>query len=147
MKTVSVVFVFFLLFVVSATHADLYQYKDENGTVVITDSPPQGKNKSVEKFKENKKEPPPAEKPAAVSDAPGQGPSGAKPLAAPGSVNPEDKKVMTEQELQKKRDEAAARLEAEANKLVPFSSEKQREQFQQLEKAKKIKSGEEPVPE
>lgn len=120
--------------VVSGLQAEIYQYKDKNGVIVITDKKPDSRAKKVTKFKT----------PEAAADKSGgqESPKEEKSIkseAAPGQAAQEEKNAAAE--AQKKRNEEADRLEAEARKPEQFSKEKQIEQREKLERARNLRRG------
>jgi hypothetical protein len=155
MKKIGVIFVLLLFILCLAAGVQgqaLYEYKDKNGAVVITDKPPDKKIKGVRKYEytpEASPSPPPRstapeEKPLTVQP---RGPQGAPPLA-PEEVARERKEELKKYEAEEygKRDAAAKKLEEEAMKPAPYSRETVQRQNELLERAQKIRSGQEPLP-
>lgn len=121
--------------------AELYQYKNRDGTVVITDKKPDPGRKAVRFSDTGKKSEGPDEgKEKPPKPTLGNGKAGGEGPAASAAAAAESERKKSE-EVQARRDREAARLEAEAMKEVPFSKEKQIEQRQMLEKAKRLRSG------
>lgn len=137
MKVFVFMSVLFLVFAfVSGSQAEIYQYKDKNGVVVITDKKPNSKAKKVTTFKT----------PEATADKPGgqdaqkENKSQKSEAVPPQSIDAQEEKKAAA-EAQKKRNEEADRLEAEARKTEQFSKEKQIEQREKLERAKNLRKG------
>ena len=148
--TFCLVFLFFLCLAAEAKGQTLYEYKDESGAVVITDKPPGKKVKSIKKYEYKPEESPspraagPEEKGLELKQ---RGPA----AIAPGSE--EDLEKQRKEELRRyqaeeksKRDEAARQLEQEALKPEPYSRETVRRQNELLDRAQKIRAGQEPLP-
>lgn len=136
MKKIILVSILFLVFtVVVDLRAEVYQYTDKDGVVVITDKDPGSEAKKVTKFKTSE---------TAAGKSVEQGlrkdNKPARSEASPGK-SIADQEALNAAEAQKRRNEEASRLEAEAGKSAPFSSQKQIEQREQLEKARKLRSG------
>ncbi len=137
MKQLVLISVLFLVFAfVSGSQAEIYQYKDKNGVVVITDKKPNSKAKKVTTFKT----------PETAADKSGEQETRKEDKSKNSEAVPpeaiaaqEEKKAAAE--AQKKRNEEAQRLEAEANKPDQFSKEKQIEQREKLERAKNLRRG------
>ncbi len=147
--TFCLVLLFFFGLTAETKGQTLYQYKDESGAVVITDKPPAQKVKSVKKHEYKQEESPspratgPEEKGVELK----RGPATMAPAAQ------EDLERQRKEELQRyqaeersKRDEAARRLEQEAMKPVPYSRDNVRRQNELLDRAQKIRAGQEPLP-
>jgi len=148
--TFCLVLLFFLCLAAEAKGQTLYEYKDESGAVVITDKPPGKKVKSIKKYEYK-----PGESPSPRAAGPEEkglelkqrGPA----AIAPGSE--EDLEKQRKEELRRyqaeeksKRDEAARQLEQEALKPEPYSRETVRRQNELLDRAQKIRAGQEPLP-
>ncbi len=121
----------------SGLQAEIYQYKDNNGVVVITDKKPGSKAKKVTTFKN----PETAADKSGGQESRNQGKS-VKPEAAPEKAAQEQKNAAAE--VQKKRNEEADRLEEEARKPEQFSKEKQIEQRKKLDRASNLRKGIDP---
>ncbi|HOD35422.1 MAG TPA: DUF4124 domain-containing protein [Syntrophales bacterium] len=128
----------------------LYEYKDESGAVVITDKPPAEKVKSVKKREYKQEEPSSPRATGPEEKGMGLNQRGTGALAP---ASPEDMEKQRQEEFQRyqaeeksKREEAARRLEQEAMKPVPYSRENVRRQTELLDRAQKIRAGQEPVP-
>jgi len=135
MKVFIFISVLFLVFAfVSGSQAEIYQYKDKNGVVVITDKKPNSAKK-VTTFKTPETT---ADK-SGEQDAQKENKSKKSEAVPPQSIDSEEKKAAAE--AQKKRNEEADRLEAEARKTEQFSKEKQIEQREKLERAKNLRKG------
>jgi len=143
--------ILFLLCLTAETKGQtLYEYKDESGAVVITDKPPGKKVKSIKKYEY---------KPEGSSSLPAAGPEekglelkqrGAEAIAP---AAPEDLEKQRKEEFQRyqaeekrKREDAARQLEQEALKPAPYSRENVRMQNELLDRAQKIRAGQEPLP-
>jgi hypothetical protein len=111
--------------------AELYQYKDQDGNIVITDKKPNSKSK-VTTFKDTGTKTP--------EDAQAQAKTGNAETAAP-QQSAADQEKEKAAEAQKKRNEEADKLEAEANQTEPFSKEQQIEQREKLERARNLRKG------
>ena len=148
--TFCLVLLFFLCLAAEAKGQTLYEYKDESGAVVITDKPPGKKVKSIKKYEYK-----PGESPSPRAAGPEEkglelkqrGPAAIAPDAQ------EDVEKQRKEELQRyqaeeksKRDEAARQLEQEALKPEPYSRETVRRQNELLDRAQKIRAGQEPLP-
>jgi hypothetical protein len=134
----SVTFLLICAFV-AESQAELYQYIDKNGVLVITDKKPESKSK-VTTFKDTSRKTEGQTEREAGPEVKAKGPEGAPPQAAEGQAQPRADKP-SPADLQKKRNQEAARLEAEANKSAPFSPERQREQYEMLRKAERLRRG------
>jgi hypothetical protein len=155
MKSTGILFVllfFVLCLAAGAQGQTLYEYKDKSGAVVITDKPPDKKIKGVRKYEYTPEvSPPPSSRGAATEEktlnVPQRGPQGA-PSASPEELEKqkiEDLKRYEAEEY-RKRDAAARQLEEEAMKPAPYSRETVKRQNELLERAQKIRSGQEPLP-
>lgn len=121
--------------IVPGLRAEIYQYVDKDGVVVITDKKPGPRAKKVTTFKtpqteigkSGEQEPPKDDKTAKPENAPGQSMA--------------DQEARKTAESQQKRNEEASRLEAEARKPEQFSREKQIEQREKLERARNLRKG------
>lgn len=136
----SAVFLFISAFVVES-QAELYQYIDKNGVLVITDKKPESRSK-VTTFKDTSRKTEGQADLEARPEGKARGPEGAPAPAAEAQAQPQaqaDKPSPAD--LQKKRNQEADRLEAEANKSAPFSPERQREQYEMLKKADRLRRG------
>jgi hypothetical protein len=144
------ILLFCLCLAAEATGRTLYEYKDESGAVVITDKPPGKKVKSIKKYEYKPEESPspgaagPEEKGLELKQ---RGPEAMPPTA------PENLEKQREEEFQRyqaeeqsKREEAARQLEREARKPMPYSRENVRRQNELLDRAQKIRTGQEPLP-
>ena len=143
---------FFLCVAAEAKGQTLYEYKDESGAVVITDKPPGKKVKSIKKYEYKPEESPsptpraagPAEKDLELKRRTPE----AMPPAAPEDLEKQRKEELQryQAEEQSKREEAARQIEQEAMKPMPYSRENVRRQTELLDKAQKIRTGQEPLP-
>ncbi len=150
------IFIFLLLFVFCLTSEaegqTLYEYKDKSGAVVITDRPPDKRIKGVRKYDYTPQEPQPSPAPGAGMEEKGLREPPRGPQAAPASSQEEMERQRREElmryeaEERRKRDAAARRLEEEAMKPMPYSRENVRRQTELLERAQRIRSGQEPLP-
>lgn len=150
------IFAFLLLFVfclaAAAEGQTLYEYKDKSGAIVITDKPPDGKVKGVRKYEYTPQATQPSPAPGAGMEEKGLGETPRGPQAAPAATPEEMERQKREEVLRyqaeerRKRDEAARQLEEEAMKPMPYSRENVRRQTELLDRARKIRSGQEPLP-
>jgi|GEM_PF-732124 len=143
---------FFLGLTAEAQGQTIYEYKDESGAVVITDKPPDKKAKSIKKYEYKPAESPPPSPRSARPEEKGlevkpRGPESMPPAA------PEDLEKQRKEEFEKyqaeeksKREEAARQLEQEAMKPAPYSRENVRRQTELLDRAQRIRAGQEPLP-
>lgn len=151
--TLLVLAAFILCLAAGAPGQTLYEYKDKSGAVVITDKPPDKKTKGVRKY-EYTPEASPASAPRSAAteektlNAPQRGPQGPPP-ASPEEMEQRRKEDLKRYEAEeyRKRDAAARKLEEEAMKPAPYSRETVQRQNELLEQARKIRSGQEPLPE
>jgi hypothetical protein len=135
MKVFIFISVLFLVFAfVPGSQAEIYQYKDKNGVVVITDKKPNSAKK-VTTFKT----PETAADKTGEQDSQKENTSKKSEAVPPQSIDSEEKKAAAE--AQKKRNEEADRLEAEARMTEQFSKEKQIEQREKLERARNLRKG------
>jgi hypothetical protein len=129
----------------------IYEYKDKSGAVVITDKPPDKKIKGVRKYEYTPEASPSPPRSAATEEknlnVPQRGPQGA-PSASPEEMEKQRKEELKRYEAEeyRKRDAAARQLEEEAMKPAPYSRETVQKQNELLERAQKIRSGQEPMP-
>jgi len=143
------ILLFFLCLTMEAKGQTLYEYKDESGAVVITDKPPGKKVKSIKKYEYKPEESPspraagPEEKGLELK----QRGSEAMPPAAPEDLEKQRKEELQRYQAdeQSKREEAARQLEREAMKPAPYSRENVRRQNELLDRAQKIRAGQEPL--
>ncbi len=132
----------------------IYEYVDEHGVVTLTDKPPAGKRykyRAVESFTT----PPRAEREAQEQErlqerekARETGTEAVKENQEEAEQRKEDRaKADREKDLQQKREEAAARLEALARKLRPETNNAVAVRRNLREMAEQIRSGKMPIPE
>jgi len=145
-------FSFFLCLTAEAMGQTIYEYKDESGAVVITDKPPDKKAKSVKKYEYKAEEyPSPSPRSAGPEEKgvkfqqPGEG---ATPPTAPEDLEKQRKEEFQKYQAEEKnrREEAARQLEQEAMKPVQGTRENVRRQNELLDRAQKIRTGQEPLP-
>ncbi len=120
----------------AASQAEIYQYTDKNGVLIITDKKPNSKAR-VSIFRDSQKK----------ADAHPEQDSKPEGRAKRPEKNPEQiaaeqaQKQADAAEAQKRRNQEAERLEAEARKPAQFSKEKQMEQIEKLNRADKLRRG------
>jgi len=128
---------------IAGSQAELYQYKDKSGVVIITDKKPEKAGK-VTTFKTPETKPDTKHE-TKTEEAGGQEAAKPEKDAKPEQISPEAAAAEAENkaaaEAQKNRNEEADRLEAEARQPVQFSKEQQIEQLEKLERAKQLRKG------
>ncbi|MEN6466936.1 MAG: DUF4124 domain-containing protein [Syntrophaceae bacterium] len=141
MKKSAVIFssaVFLLAFaLIAESQAELYQYTDKNGVLVITDKKPDSKSR-VRTFKDTGKADGQAGQETKAEEKAKRQEQARQQAAAP-----EAKK--TDPDAQKKRDAEADRLEAEARKPATYTAEKRKEQQDMLNRAELLRRGFDPL--
>jgi hypothetical protein len=145
-------FLFFICMTAEAKGQTIYEYKDESGAVVITDKPPDKKIKSIKKYEYKPEESPSAAPRSAGPEAKGlkfqqRGPE-ARPPAAPEGLEKQRKEEYQKYQAEEnsRREEAARQIEQEAMKPIPYSRENVKRQNELLDRAQKIRTGQEPLP-
>lgn len=121
---------------VAISQAELYQYTDKNGVLVITDKKPNSRSR-VSTFRDSVRKADTL--PEQDSKTEGRA---KKPEKNPEQIAAEQaEKQAAAAEAQKRRNQEADRLEAEARKPTQFSKEKQMEQIEKLNRAGKLRRG------
>ncbi|HPC74062.1 MAG TPA: hypothetical protein P5551_00805 [Syntrophales bacterium] len=150
--TLLVLAAFILCLAAGAPGQTLYEYKDKSGAVVITDKPPDKTIRGVRKYEYTPEtSPAPAPRSTATEEktlnVPQRGPQGPPP-APPEEMENQRKEELKRYEAEeyRKRDAAARKLEEEAMKPAPYSRETVQRQNELLERAQKIRSGQDPLP-
>lgn len=120
---------------IAAAQAEIYQYEDKKGVVVITDKKPDSKGRKITTYKNPAKAPEEPAGPDAKTEEKAKKPEPVPPQAAAAQAK------STDPDIQKKRNEEADRLEAEARKPAPYTGEKRKQQLEMLDRADKLRKG------